>query len=63
MNENGVVTAEYGILAGFIAAVIVVAVAAFGGATVALFTIPDLLDALVPNAAFTGGHLVWRDET
>ncbi|MFC5998946.1 hypothetical protein ACFP6A_09470 [Quadrisphaera sp. GCM10027208] len=48
MSDNGAVASEYAILAGFIAAVIVVAVAALGGATVAPFTIPDLLDALVP---------------
>lgn len=48
MVDSGAVASEYAIIAGLIAAVIVIAVAALGAVTVGLFSAPELLDALVP---------------
>ena len=48
MADRGAVASEYAILAGLIAAVIVIAAAALGAVTVGLFSASELLDALVP---------------
>jgi Flp pilus assembly pilin Flp len=46
MNDSGATAVEYAIMAGFIAAVIVGAVALFGQAVLGLFTNASLLSAI-----------------
>lgn len=48
MNDSGATAAEYAIMAGLIALVIVGAVTAFGLAVAGLFDDQSLLDALSP---------------